>query len=93
MYRKCGQHERGINILEDYLNKNPKDADLSVVILLASFLMSENAHEKALHHIQYAHQSYSDVKELPVDLLIKEGICHVHLGNMEKAEVFVNLFI
>ncbi|KAK1433400.1 hypothetical protein QVD17_10310 [Tagetes erecta] len=88
LYRKCGQHERSIHILEDYMKKNPKDADLSVVLLLASFLMSENAHEKALHYIQYAHQSCSEVKELPFDLSIKAGICHVHLGNMEKAEDF-----
>ncbi|KAL8250747.1 hypothetical protein R6Q59_034440 [Mikania micrantha] len=86
LYQKCGQHEHGINILEDYLKKNPKDADLSVVLLLASFLMSENAHEKALNHIQYAQQTYSAVKDIPVDLLIKAGICHVHLGNLEKAE-------
>ena len=26
-------------------------------------------------------------KELPLNLTIKEGICHVHLKNMEKAEV------
>ncbi|KAI3726599.1 hypothetical protein L1987_66397 [Smallanthus sonchifolius] len=91
LYRKCGQHERSINILEDYLKKNLEDADLSVVLLLASFLMSENVHEKALDHIQYAHQTYSAVKELPVELLIKAGLCHVHLGNLEKAEDFFSV--
>ncbi|KAK9066798.1 hypothetical protein SSX86_014121 [Deinandra increscens subsp. villosa] len=91
LYQKCGQHEHSINILEDYLKKNPIDADLSVVLLLASFLMAENAHEKALNHIQYAQQSNSAVKDLPVELLIKAGICHVHLGNLEKAEDFFSV--
>ncbi|XP_076887573.1 uncharacterized protein LOC143537758 [Bidens hawaiensis] len=83
LYQKCGRQERGINNLEDYLKKTPKDADVDVVCLLALFLMSESAHEKALQHI---HQAYSSVKELPVELSIKAGICHVHLGNLEKAE-------
>lgn len=86
MYQKCGLQERGINILEDCLKQTPKDADVGVVDLLASFLMSENEHEKALQCIQSA------VKKLPVGLLIKAGICHVHLGNLEKAEVFSDLF-
>lgn len=89
MYQKCGRQERGINNLEDYLKKTPKDADVDVVCLLASFLMSESAHEKALQHI---HQAYSSVEELPVELSIKAGICHVHLGNLEKAEVFIIFF-
>nr|KAJ0216717.1 hypothetical protein LSAT_V11C300144430 [Lactuca sativa] len=31
MYQRCSQHERIVSILDDYLRKNPKDADLSVV--------------------------------------------------------------
>ncbi|KAI7755434.1 hypothetical protein M8C21_019913 [Ambrosia artemisiifolia] len=46
LYKKCGQHERGINILEDYLKRTPEDTDEGVAHLLASFLMSENAHER-----------------------------------------------
>ena len=69
------------------MNKNPKDADLSVVSLLASMLMSANEHEKALHHIEFAQRTCSSGKELPAELLIKAGICHVHLGNMKNAEV------
>ncbi|KAI7745902.1 hypothetical protein M8C21_005530, partial [Ambrosia artemisiifolia] len=91
LYQKCGQQERSIRILEDYLKKNPKDSDVDVVNLLASLLMSESAHEKALQHIQYAHQTSSALKELPVKLLIKAGICHVHLGNLETAEEFFSV--
>ncbi|KAL9993105.1 putative tetratricopeptide-like helical domain superfamily [Helianthus debilis subsp. tardiflorus] len=82
LYQKCGQLERSINILEGYMKKNSNDSDVDVVRLLASFLMSESAHEKALQYIQDA------FKELPVDLLVKAGICHVHLGNLETAEEF-----
>ncbi|KAJ0713862.1 putative tetratricopeptide-like helical domain superfamily [Helianthus annuus] len=87
LYQKCGQQERGINILEDYMKKNPKDSDVDVVRLLASLLMSESAHEKALQYIQTCSAS----KELPVDLLVKTGICHVHLGNLETAEEFCSV--
>nr|XP_043614711.1 general transcription factor 3C polypeptide 3 isoform X2 [Erigeron canadensis] len=92
LYQKCGRNERSVNILEDYLKKNPKDVDLSVILLLASVLMSGNAYAKALHHIEYAQQTYSADKELPAEFLIKAGICHVHLGNMEKAEAFFRVF-
>ncbi|CAI9296078.1 unnamed protein product [Lactuca saligna] len=51
MYQRCSQHERIVSILDDYLRKNPKDADLSVVHLLASMHMLGNAHDKALQHI------------------------------------------
>jgi hypothetical protein len=30
---------------------------------------------------------YYSGKELPLELMIKAGICHVFLGNIEKAEV------
>ncbi|KAL4583203.1 hypothetical protein LXL04_007770 [Taraxacum kok-saghyz] len=86
LYQKCGQHERIVSILEEYLNKNTKDGDLSVVQLLASIHMLGNAHEKALHHIEYAQLNYSGGQDLPVELLVQAGICHVHLGNMEKAQ-------
>ncbi|KAI3678471.1 hypothetical protein L6452_37765 [Arctium lappa] len=92
LYQKSDQHDRSINILEDYLKKNPNDADLSVVHILASVLMSANGHEKALQYIEYAQQTYSVGKELPIELLIQAGICHVHLGNMEKAEVLFSVF-
>lgn len=54
MYQRCSQHERIVSILDDYLRKNPKDADLSVVHVLASTHMLGNAHDKALHHIKNA---------------------------------------
>ncbi|MFS8001563.1 putative tetratricopeptide-like helical domain superfamily [Helianthus anomalus] len=75
------------NILEDHIKKKPKDSDADVVRLLASLLMSESAHEKALQYIQTCSAS----KELPVDLLVKAGICHVHLGNFETAEEYFSV--
>ncbi|KAI3525654.1 hypothetical protein L1887_04617 [Cichorium endivia] len=54
LYQNCSQHERVDSNLEDHLKKNPKDADLNVVQLLASMHMLGNAHEKALQHIEYA---------------------------------------
>lgn len=74
-------------MLEEYLNGHPTEADLSVIDLLAVILMDNNEHIKALQHIEDAHLKYCSGKELPINLRIKAGICHIHLENMEKAEV------
>ncbi|KAG5563220.1 hypothetical protein RHGRI_005844 [Rhododendron griersonianum] len=85
-YQKCGQQERSVSILEDYLKSHPSDADLGVVDLLASTCMNNSAHTKALQHIEHAHRVYCAGKELPLYLSIRAGICHVHLGDDKKAE-------
>lgn len=83
MYVKCGQHERAISILEEYIKNYSLEADSSVIDLLATIYMENNAHEKALKLIH--HENFRT--DLPLNLIVKEGICHIHLGNMEKAEV------
>ncbi|XP_039689315.1 general transcription factor 3C polypeptide 3 isoform X2 [Medicago truncatula] len=86
-YRKCGQVERSICILEDYLKSKPDGVNASVVDLLGAILMEIKAHDRAL---QFIEQSQVVGKELPLNLKVKAGICHVHLGNMEIAQVFFN---
>ncbi|PNY16839.1 general transcription factor 3c polypeptide 3-like, partial [Trifolium pratense] len=86
-YQKCGQVERSISILEDHLKSKPDGVNASVVDLLSAILMEMKAHDRAL---QYIEQSQVDGKELPLNLKAKAGICHVHLGNLEMAEVFFN---
>ncbi|XP_011100078.1 general transcription factor 3C polypeptide 3 isoform X1 [Sesamum indicum] len=90
LYRKCGQHERAVCMLEDNLRNHVNDANLSVVDLLASILMEINAYAKALDHIEHAQQVYSTGQEIPLCLTIKAGVCHVHLGHLEKAEAHFN---
>jgi len=46
--------------------------------------MEIKAHDRAL---QFIEQSQVVGKELPLNLKVKAGICHVHLGNMEIAQV------
>ena len=87
MYLSCGQIKRCVGILEDYLKSHPSEADLSVIILLADVFMEIDAHSNALQHIEHAHMIYYSGKELPLELMIKAGICQVFLGNIEKAEV------
>ncbi|KAL5564861.1 hypothetical protein UlMin_028025 [Ulmus minor] len=87
LFKRCGQLERSIDILENYLDDHPNEADLSVVDLLASILMEANKHSKALQHIEHAMSVYCSGNELPLNLTSKAGICHVHLGNMQKAEI------
>ncbi|KAL3513257.1 hypothetical protein ACH5RR_025974 [Cinchona calisaya] len=91
LYKKCGQHERAVSVLENYFTKYPKEADLIVVDLLASLHIEGNAHLKALEHIEHAQQVYCSGKEMPLSLSIKAGICQIYLGNMEKAEVLFNV--
>ncbi|XP_039689949.1 general transcription factor 3C polypeptide 3 isoform X3 [Medicago truncatula] len=86
-YQKCGQVERSICILEDYLKNKPDGVNASVVDLLGAILMEIKAHDRAL---QYIEQSQVVGKELPLNLKVKAGICHVHLGNLEMAQVFFN---
>ncbi|KAF2317273.1 hypothetical protein GH714_019262 [Hevea brasiliensis] len=87
LYAECGQTERSISILENYLKGHPSGADFGVIDLLAAVLMETNAHNNALKHIEHAHQVYYSGKEMPLQLKIKAGICHVHLGNIEKSEI------
>ncbi|GAU33824.1 hypothetical protein TSUD_221620 [Trifolium subterraneum] len=86
-YQKCGQVERSICILEDHLKSKPDEVNASVVDLLGAILMEMKAYDRAL---QYIEQSQVVGKELPLNLKVKAGICHVHLGNMEMAQVFFN---
>lgn len=87
LYIKCGKTERSVGILEDYLKDHPSEVDLSMVDQLADILMSSNAHDKALQHIELAHTVYCSGKEVPLNLKIKAGLCHLQLGNKEHAEV------
>ncbi|XP_059631065.1 uncharacterized protein LOC132273957 isoform X2 [Cornus florida] len=90
-YKKCGQHERSVSVLEYHLKHHPNEANFSVVDLLAAICMEENAHIKALQHIEHARLVLCAGKELPLLLRIKEGICYVHLGHMERAEAIFSI--
>ncbi|KAJ3671574.1 hypothetical protein LUZ60_007653 [Juncus effusus] len=85
MYNKCGKSEKAIQILEDYVNTNPK-ADMSVTSLLISLYMSNNMHDKALGLINVLE---SEMKSLPFGLKAKSVICHALLGDMKHAEVLL----
>ncbi|EHA8590046.1 putative general transcription factor 3C polypeptide 3 [Cocos nucifera] len=89
MYRKCGQVQRAISILEDYVNGHASEADLGAVDLLISLYMENNSHNEALRQIEHAHTAYCLKKGLPLHIKTKAVICHAHLGNMEHAEVLL----
>ncbi|OMO51533.1 Tetratricopeptide-like helical, partial [Corchorus capsularis] len=91
LYQKCGQIEHAVSILEDYLHGHPSEADLSVINLLVDILMEINAYKRALSKIEQAQVSYYLGKELPLNLKIKAGICQIHLGDTEKAEIFFSV--
>ncbi|KAI3923294.1 hypothetical protein MKW92_008738 [Papaver armeniacum] len=89
MFNSCGQVEQSISILEDYIKERISDPQWSVIDLLATILMENNEHFKALQQIEHARTIHCAKEQLPLSLSVKAGICHVHLGNIEQAE---NLF-
>lgn len=89
MYRKCGQVQRAISILEDHVNAHDSEADLGAVDLLISLYTEYNLHNQALKLIEHAHSTYGLEKQLQLHLKTKAAICHAHLGNMEHAEVLL----
>ncbi|KAL6560554.1 hypothetical protein OROGR_004113 [Orobanche gracilis] len=88
LYKKCGQRERAVCMLEDRFRNHENVANLSVVGLLVSVLMESNSYAKALEYIERAHQACGE--EIPLHISIKAGICHVHLGHLEKAKAYFN---
>lgn len=92
LYSSCGQTERSISVLEDYLKGHPSEADLSIVHMLAAICMGKGEYVNALQHIELAQSVYCSGKEMPLHLATKAGICHLHLGNMEKAEALFGFF-
>ncbi|XP_017229536.1 uncharacterized protein LOC108204549 isoform X1 [Daucus carota subsp. sativus] len=86
LYQKCGQRERAVSILEEYVKRNQTEAEISIIYLLVSMLIEGRAYIKALNHIEHAQQVYCAGKEFPLPLTIKAGVCQAHLGNLEKAE-------
>lgn len=51
--------------------------------------MGSKEFSKALERIEHADRVYCAGNELPLNLTTKAGICHAHLGDLEKAEVSV----
>ncbi|XP_078156073.1 uncharacterized protein LOC144551848 isoform X1 [Carex rostrata] len=88
MYRKCGRTEKGIQILEDHINADKQKSDLSVIDLLITLYMSDNAHSKALKQIE-KYLATLESEKLPFHLEAKGTMCRAHLGDMGHAEVFL----
>ncbi|MCI34075.1 general transcription factor 3C polypeptide 3-like, partial [Trifolium medium] len=59
------------------MKSTPDGVNASVVDLLGAILMEIKAHDRALRYIEH---SQVVGEELPLNLKVKAGICHVHLG-------------
>ncbi|KAL1533395.1 general transcription factor 3C polypeptide 3-like isoform X2 [Salvia divinorum] len=86
LYQKCKQHERAVSMLEESLKRHKDAANICVVDLLVSVLMENDKYARALEHIEHTQKVYKTGKQMPLDLITKAGICHIHLGHKEKAE-------
>jgi general transcription factor 3C polypeptide 3 (transcription factor C subunit 4) len=89
MYRECGQIDKAINLLEDYVNTQTTNTDWSVLDLLISLYLRNNAPSEALKQIEKARLQLRSQHKLPVQLQAKEVICHAYLGDMKHAEIFL----
>lgn len=76
-----------MGILEQYIEGQPSEADLSVIDLLVTILIENKAENKALQHIDNARLVYCSGKELPINLKVREGICVLRLGHTKDSEV------
>ncbi|XP_051148860.1 uncharacterized protein LOC127263720 [Andrographis paniculata] len=91
LYQRCGQCERAACMLEGILKNHTDDANFCLVDLLASVLLDNKAYSRALEHIERVQHECKNGKEIPPNLMIKAGICHVFLGNLKKAEDYFSL--
>lgn len=89
MYRDCGQIDKAINLLEDYVNAQTTNIDSNHLDLLISLYLRNNAYNEALRLIDRAHIVFGSQHNLPVQLQAKAVICHAYLGDMKHAEVFL----
>ncbi|XP_015698100.1 general transcription factor 3C polypeptide 3 isoform X2 [Oryza brachyantha] len=89
MYRDCGQIDKAISLLEDYVNGQTTNIDSSLLDLLISLHLRNDAHSEAMRQIEKAHLVFGSQDKLPVQLQAKAVICHAYLGDMEHAEVFL----
>nr|CAB3480345.1 unnamed protein product [Digitaria exilis] len=89
MYRDCGQIDKAINLLEDYVNTQTTIIDWSVLDLLISLYLRNNALGEALNQIEKARLQLRCQQKLPIQLQAKEVICHAYLGDMKHAEIFL----
>jgi general transcription factor 3C polypeptide 3 (transcription factor C subunit 4) len=87
MYRECGQIDKAINLLEDYVGTQTTNVDWSVLDLLISLYLKNKALSEALKQIEKARRHLRSQQKLPIQLLAKEVICHAYLGDMKHAEV------
>ncbi|EFJ04351.1 hypothetical protein SELMODRAFT_432497 [Selaginella moellendorffii] len=86
MQHKNGNIQRATEVLEKFIDEHSAEADFAAVNLLAELHMGNRNYAAALSQIDRARQMYCHGQALPLDLSIKSGICHVHLGNLLAAE-------
>lgn len=92
MYRDCGQIDKAINLLEEYASTQTTMIDWSVLDLLISLYLRNNALSEALNQIEKARLQLRCQQKLPIQLQAKEVICHAYLGDMKHAEVCYRWF-
>ncbi|XP_020588869.1 general transcription factor 3C polypeptide 3 [Phalaenopsis equestris] len=89
MYQKCGQLEKAVGILEDYINDHLVEADISMFDQLISLHMENSSYSSAVQLIEKAKLAFDSDKELPFCLKARKAVCHAHLGNLGIAKDFL----
>eukprot|EP00252_Welwitschia_mirabilis_P015952 TRINITY_DN35372_c0_g1_i1.p1 TRINITY_DN35372_c0_g1~~TRINITY_DN35372_c0_g1_i1.p1 ORF type:complete len:936 (-),score=195.07 TRINITY_DN35372_c0_g1_i1:201-3008(-) len=86
MHYKNGECQHATSVLETFFTEHPLECDLTVVTLLASLLIEDKSYSKAIEQIEHARMIYCSGQGLPLELAVKAGISHAHIGNLEEAE-------
>ncbi|KAI5068021.1 hypothetical protein GOP47_0016366 [Adiantum capillus-veneris] len=88
MRQQSGRADEATKILKKLLHEHPTEADLTVVNLLADFYMESRAFSSVITCIEEARTIYCAGQGLPLDLAVKTGIAHAHLGNETVAKEY-----
>ncbi|KAH7427586.1 hypothetical protein KP509_10G050600 [Ceratopteris richardii] len=86
MHQQSGRIDEATKVLKKMLHEHPTEADLTVVNLLAELYMDNKAFSSVISCIEEARNIYCAGQGLPLDLAVKSGIAHAHLGNKSIAK-------
>lgn len=86
MHHQGGRIEDAKQVLKKLIDEHPTEANLTVVNLLADLHMDNKDFSAAITCIEHARKVYCSGQGLPLDLAVKAGICHAHLGLDSIAE-------
>ena len=82
---QLGHVEDAKNVISDFIQQNPENADLTHVNLLAELFVNLSSWNEVLALMERAKDMVEDPGDMPMDLECKRAIAFAHLGNIQEA--------